>query len=127
MQLKEIGTIHSPYSCQKNTPKQGRESNEILEIEIYPEYQDACLGLEKGQKIVVIYWGDRADRTVLQNKKRGSGPITGIFNSRSPHRPNPLAINQCTIIELTNNLIKVTGLDAFDHSPLLDIKTALKN
>lgn len=122
MNLKKIGHIYSKYTSSEMAPRQGRYSDEESTIEILPEYISALEGLEKVESIIVLYWGDRADREVLKTKPPFMTEEYGVFSTRSPHRPNPIAMCVCNIISIENNKIKVKGLDALDGSPLLDIK-----
>ncbi len=122
MELKRIGTIQSPYVLKGDAPRQGKLSKEEMILDIDPLYQDALLGLEAGKDIVVIYWGDRADRSTLRSTPPSRQEECGVFASRSPNRPNPLALNVAKIVSISNHQLKVIGLDALDGSPLLDIK-----
>ena len=122
MILKEIGKIESPYRVRGDAPRQGRLSKEIMKLIINEEYKEAMKDLETIEHIVVLYWGNRADRDVLIAEPPGSGKQTGVFSCRSPNRPNPIALCVAKILDITDNVITVVGLDAFDGSPLLDIK-----
>ena len=122
MELKRIGVITSPYKEKGQAPRQGRFSDTIATIEIFPQYAKALKGLKKSSNIIVLYWGDRADRSIVQTIPPWSTELTGVFASRSPSRPNPIAICLCKIMDMKDNILKVQGLDALDKSPLLDIK-----
>lgn len=127
MELKEIGIIHSPYdrNGMRKPPKQGREKNEISEIEVFKEYEKALMGLKVGDEILVIYWADKAKRDVLISRCRGIGEEKGVFALRSPHRPNPLLTTKVIIDQIDGNILKVRGLEAFDKSMLIDIKISI--
>ena len=122
MELKKIGIIHSVYENKKQAPRQGMLSPQESTIEVFPEYIKALDGLGKLSHIIVLYWGDMADRSVLESIPPWGTESYGVFSIRSPHRPNPIAFCVCKIIRVEKNLIKVTGLDALNGSPLLDIK-----
>ncbi|NYB75025.1 tRNA (N6-threonylcarbamoyladenosine(37)-N6)-methyltransferase TrmO [Sedimentibacter hydroxybenzoicus DSM 7310] len=122
MNLKRIGIVHSIYKEKGDAPRQGKLSNQESTIEIFPEYIDGLDGIEELSHIVVLYWGDRANRETLKSTPPGSKTEKGVFTIRSPHRPNPIALCVCKIISVKENIITVTGLDAFDNSPVLDIK-----
>jgi len=91
-------------------------------------YQTGLRGLEKHAYVHVVYWFDRNDtpekRAILQVHPRGdrSNPLTGVFATHSPFRPNLLAISRCEIIEIRENIIEVKDIDAFNGSPVLDLK-----
>lgn len=122
MELKPIGIIHSPYKKASDAPRQGKMSELRSEIDVHEEYGEALLGIEKLSHIIVLYWGDRADREVLVSSSPWRSEPAGVFSIRSPNRPNPLAFCVCQLIERRGNTLVVTGLDALDGSPLLDIK-----
>jgi len=123
MELTPIGVIHSPYKERSQAPRQGRLStNEIL-LEIFPEFSPALKGIDHYSHLVVLYWGNRANREILQshtphNKKTQ----VGIFSNRSPNRPNPIAFCVAAFLRLEGNQLVVRWVDALDGSPLLDIK-----
>lgn len=122
MKLKPIGLIHSPYKERQEAPRQGRLSDNEITLEIFPEYAPALKEIDKVSHIYVLYWGDRAKRNVLQSKTPFSEEPVGVFASRSPNRPNPLALCVADLICRDGNLLFVRGVDALDGSPLLDIK-----
>jgi tRNA (Thr-GGU) A37 N-methylase len=53
-------------------------------------------------------------------------PLTGIFATRSPARPNPILVSVVKIVERRKNILRVMGLEAVDGSPVLDIKPHMK-
>jgi tRNA (adenine37-N6)-methyltransferase len=122
MQLKPIGVIHSPYKERKDAPRQGRLSDAKITLEIFPEFAQGLKEIEKVSHIFVLYWGDRSDRGVLQSPTPFSEEPIGVFATRSPNRPNPLAICIADLIRREENRLIVRGVDALDGSSLLDIK-----
>ena len=92
------------------------------------KYQPGLLGLEKHSHVTVVYWFDRNDtpakRAILQVHPRGDrkNPLTGVFATHSPFRPNLIAISKCNIISIKENVIEVEEIDALDNSPVLDLK-----
>ena len=122
MHLKEIGRIHSPYKNKGDAPRQGRASKEEIIIELHEVFKDGLKGLKKDDYILVIYWGDRANRDVLISKPPMKEEDYGVFASRSPNRPNPLAVNVAKILKIEDSKLTLVGLDALDGSPVLDIK-----
>lgn len=126
MNLTAIGKIHSPYQERGQAPRQGRLSENEITLEIFPEYTDAIKGIKRSTHMIVLYWGDRADRSVLQSPTPFSEEPMGVFASRSPNRPNPIAFCIAELVRCEGNSIVVKGVDALDGSPLLDIKTYAK-
>jgi L-fuculose-phosphate aldolase len=123
--LKPIGVIRSPIADQKKAPQQGSESAVSGKLVVDEQYRDALLGLEKGRKIVIVYWMHLAERDILQVHPRRdlTRPLRGVFSTRSPQRPNPVSIDTVEITGIEGTVIEVVGLDAVDGTPLLDIKS----
>ena len=105
-----------------------KKSSEKIWIEIFDEYSDALLGLDGFSHIYVFYWFHQNDtpekRQTLQVHPRGDqqNPLTGIFATHSPLRPNPIALTLCKITAINGNQIEIEDLDALDGSPVIDIK-----
>ena len=97
-------------------------------IVVEKRYQSALLGLEQFSHVTVVYWFDRNDtpaqRAILQVHPQGnrSKPIRGVFATHSPVRPNLIAISRCKILGIKENIIEIEGIDAFDGSPVIDMK-----
>lgn len=97
-------------------------------IEIYKKYEDALLGLHQISHVIVCYWFHKNDtaekRNVLQVHPRGDqrNPLTGVFATRSPVRPNLIGISVCKILSIDGNIIHIDKIDAFHDSPVIDLK-----
>jgi tRNA-Thr(GGU) m(6)t(6)A37 methyltransferase TsaA len=97
-------------------------------IRLDSRYRDGLLGLEEWSHIWVFYWFDRNDtpsqRSVLQVHPRGNpdNPLTGVFATRSPMRPNLVALNLCRVLAIEGTNIEIEESDALDRTPVLDIK-----
>ena len=125
--LKPIGILHCDLTSREHTPKNYDESSHVGTIEIYPEFIEGLDGIRKGDTIVVLFWLDRADRSILRVHPRGdkSKPKRGIFSTRSPVRPNPIAISELLVQDINNNILTVKGLDILDATPVIDIKNKI--
>jgi tRNA (adenine37-N6)-methyltransferase len=124
MVLQPIGIILSPITKTGKGPRMGSESAVSGKLIVDEKYRDALFGLQKGEKIVILYWMHLAQRDILQVHPRGdrTRPLRGVFSTRSPQRPNPISLDTVEITGINGNVIDVTGLDALDGTPLLDIK-----
>jgi tRNA-Thr(GGU) m(6)t(6)A37 methyltransferase TsaA len=97
-------------------------------IEIYQEYRDALLGLEGFSHIYVLFWFHENDsphkRRTLQVHPRGDedNPLMGVFGTHSPRRPNLIGLTRCRILMISGGTIKIDDIDAFDGTPVIDIK-----
>jgi len=122
MQLTPIGVIHSPYKERGDAPRQGRLSDTEITLEIHPQFSAALKDITRCSHLIVLYWGDRANRETLQSRTPFSEVQVGVFSSRSPNRPNPIAFCVADLIRQEGNRLVVRGVEALDGSPLLDIK-----
>lgn len=87
----------------------------------------ALSGIAAGDALIVITWLDRAQRDVLEVHPRGdpANPLTGVFATRSPHRPNPLGLHRVSVREIAGTRLRVGPIEAIDGTPVVDIKIAL--
>jgi tRNA-Thr(GGU) m(6)t(6)A37 methyltransferase TsaA len=122
MILEPIGVIRTPYRRRENIPRQGRLSQEPCEIEVFPQYSAGLRDLEQCSHLFVLFWLHLSDRTKLIGVPPHDGREHGVFATRSPHRPNPIALDIVELLEVKGNRLKVKGMDALDGSTLLDIK-----
>ncbi|CAB1059086.1 COG1720: Uncharacterized conserved protein [Olavius sp. associated proteobacterium Delta 1] len=105
-----------------------RKSADKVLIEIFDEFTDALLGLDGFSHIYVFYWFDQNDsaekRETLQvhPRKDPDNPLTGVFATHSPQRPNLIALTLCKIGSIIGNKIQIEDIDAYDGSPVIDIK-----
>ena len=95
-----------------------------VRIVIDPEFEPGLLGINPGRDLLVLYYMHGASGNTLQVHPRGdrSRPLRGVFDTRSPVRPNPIGVTTVQVQQVTGNVIEVLGLDALDSSPVLDIK-----
>jgi len=125
---KPVGVFHSGYTERTGAPRQG-----ILKpdgkgtIEIFNEYRGALKSLELFEYIIVIYHFDRAYNWNLIVRPPSSDPelTFGVFSTRSPNRPNPIGIATVRLDKVEDGILHVSGIDAFDGTPVLDIKPYL--
>ena len=122
IQIHPIGVIHTPYTRREEIPRQGRLSSELCEIELYPEFAPALKDIEQCTHLFVIFWLHQADRSRLTAAPKQDGREHGVFATRSPNRPNPLALDVVDLLHVEGSRLTVRGMDALDGSLLLDIK-----
>jgi len=123
IELHPVGYVRSPYKVKGDAPRQGRFSDTIAEIVIVNHYRPALWQLEGRKHLWVLSWFDRADRTVLRAIPPGAESEKGVFAIRSPDRPNPVSLCLVDLLGVRDNVLEVRGLDAFDGTPVIDIKT----
>ena len=123
--LTPIGTMHCRLQKPEEAPKNYTESTVPGILEIFPPYLEAMEGIEAGQTLVVLFWLHQARRDLLKVYPRGdrSRGLRGVFATRSPIRPNPIALSEYKVLRVEGNTIEVTGVDVIDGTPIVDIKS----
>lgn len=123
-QLHIIGMLHGDILSRDDAPKNYSESSRVGTIEVFSQYNEGLEGVEAGQTIVVLFWLHEARRDILKVHPRGdtSRKQQGVFTTRSPIRPNPIAISELKVLAVNDNCIEVSGLDILDGTPIVDIK-----
>lgn len=105
-----------------------KKTDDRTTIVLDKKYQDGLLGLDQWSHVQVIWWFDQNDtpqrRAVLQVHPRGNpqNPLTGVFACRAPVRPNLIALSLCKLLSVKDNVVQIETIDAFDGTPVLDLK-----
>jgi tRNA (adenine37-N6)-methyltransferase len=122
--ITPIGFMHCELASREETPRNYDISGIVGVIEILPEYEDALDGVEAGQTVVALFWLHQAARDILQVYPRGdrSRGLKGVFATRSPVRPNPIAISELQVLGRDGLRLTVKGVDVLDGTPLVDLK-----
>lgn len=122
--LRFIGVLHGDIRSRAEAPKNYDESDRVGTLEIFPEFQEGLDGIEPGRAIVVLFWLHQAARDILKVYPRGdrSRGLHGVFATRSPDRPNPIAVSELRVLAVHGNRLEVSGLDILDGTPIIDIK-----
>jgi tRNA-Thr(GGU) m(6)t(6)A37 methyltransferase TsaA len=125
--LHPVGYIRSALRALDQSPRQGAEGAPDAWLELNPAFAPALLGLAVGDDVIVVTWLHRADRGVLEVHPRGdpANPLTGVFATRSPHRPNPLGLHRVTVREISGTRVRIGPIEAIDGTPVVDIKAVL--
>jgi tRNA-Thr(GGU) m(6)t(6)A37 methyltransferase TsaA len=125
--IEPIGIIRSELANRKDAPRQGYEGAPDAWLEVNESVADGLDGLVAGDQIIVITWFHKSERDVLKVYPRNdtNNPLTGVFATRSPDRPNPLGLHRVTIREIAGNRLRVGPLEAIDGTPIVDIKVVL--
>ena len=126
--LRPIGHVSSSLVDREQAPKQGHEGAPEAWLVFNSEYQQALKDLRVGDEVLILTWLDRSDREALRVHPRDnrSAPLLGVFSTRSQDRPNPVGIHRVKIIEIVDlTRLKVSDLEAFDGTPIIDVKPVL--
>jgi tRNA-Thr(GGU) m(6)t(6)A37 methyltransferase TsaA len=127
-QLTAIGYVQSPLTDPATAPKQGHEGAPAATLVFDPRVRAGLDGLRAGDEIIVLTWLHRADREVLRVHPRDdpANPMQGVFNTRSPARPNPIGLHPVQIVAIDDLRIRVRDLEALDATPIIDVKPVLR-
>ena len=127
--LTFIGKINSTLKRLEDCPRLEHEQAPSAVIEIFAPYGEAMKDIKPGSELILFTWLHVADRNVLTTHPRNdlNAPLTGIFSTRSPDRPNPIGMHCVKVVSMLNeNTFIVSALEALDQTPLLDIKPDLR-
>jgi tRNA-Thr(GGU) m(6)t(6)A37 methyltransferase TsaA len=122
--IEPIGVIRSDLTCRDGAPHQGYEGAPDAWLEVNAELAKGLEGIAVGNEIIVITWFHEARRDIVKIHPRGDKekPLTGVFSTRSPDRPNPLGLHRVRVLEIAGSRLKVGPLEAIDGTPVVDIK-----
>ena len=125
--LRPIGVIRSSLTARREAPKQGDEGAPDVWLEVYPWAAEGLLRLTTGDEVIVITWLHQGRRDTFQVYPRGDArtPLTGVFATRSPDRPNPLGLHPVTVREVDGPRLRIGPMEAIDGTPVVDIKPVL--
>ncbi len=125
--IEPIGIIRSELVSLEAAPRQGDEGAPEAWLELTPLVAQGLVGITVGDEIIVVTWLHRAQRDVLQVHPRGNqeSPLTGVFATRSPDRPNPIGLHRVMVLEVTGQRLRVAPIEAIDGTPIVDIKSVL--
>ena len=129
VEVVPVGRVESVLSDPITAPKQGDEGAPDAWLVFDPAVLEALDGIRVGDEVIVVTWLDRASRDVLRVHPRGdlSRRQEGVFNTRSPDRPNPIGLHRVRILSLDGARVHVSNLEAVDGTPILDVKPVLSS
>jgi tRNA (adenine37-N6)-methyltransferase len=122
MSLVFIGIIHTPWTSRLEAPRQGRVDGPICRIELFEPWAAALDGLERFERVEVLYWLHLSRRDLVRQSPRNDGNTRGTFSLRSPVRPNPIATSIVHLDRIEGSTLFVRGLDCLDGTPPPDLK-----
>ena len=123
-----IGYVRSPYKDAQEIPKglgAKHEAEGVLEIQ--PEFEPGLTDIEGFSHLIIIWEFDRSDGFSLLVKPPSDDRPHGMFATRSPRRPNPIALTVVELLGREGARLRVRGIDMLDGTPILDIKPYLSN
>jgi tRNA-Thr(GGU) m(6)t(6)A37 methyltransferase TsaA len=125
--IEPIGIVRSELIQLEEAPMQGDEGAPEAWLQLTASVAQGLAGIKVGHELMLLTWLHRADRAVLQVHPRGDAnrPLTGVFATRSPDRPNPIGLHRVSVLEVRQQELRVAPLEAIDGTPIVDIKPVL--
>lgn len=125
--IEPIGFVHSELTELEGAPRQGDEGAPEAWLELTLLARQGLMGIQPGDELLVLTWLHLAQRDVLQVHSRGDlhRPLAGVFATRSPDRPNPIGLHRVSVLEVSEQKLRVAPLEAIDGTPVVDIKPVL--
>jgi tRNA-Thr(GGU) m(6)t(6)A37 methyltransferase TsaA len=126
--VEPIGVVESSLTDRGAAPKQGDEGAPDAWLVFEPGVVDALEGIRVGDRVIVLTWLHRADRSVLRVHPRDDvrNPLQGVFNTRSSDRPNPIGLHEVEVLAIDGRRVHVRPLEAIDGTPVVDVKPVLR-
>ena len=127
LELRPVGTVRSPLTDPAHAPKQGDEGAPEATLVFEPDVLEALDGIAVGDRLIVLTWLHRTDRSILRVHPRDdpSKPMRGVFAARSQHRPNPIGLHEVEVLAVEGASLRVRPLEAVDGTPVVDVKPVL--
>jgi tRNA-Thr(GGU) m(6)t(6)A37 methyltransferase TsaA len=121
-----IGKVRSPLGNIDMCPKMADEGAPEGFVEIGQEYRAALRGIRPGAELIILTWLHLADRDTQEVHPRGNpdNPLTGVFYTRSPARPNPIGLHRVKVLGIDGLTLHVSAIEVVDQTPVIDIKPA---
>ena len=126
--VEPIGVVRSVLRDRRDAPRQAFEGAPGAILEINPRLVAALHRITAGTPLIVVTWLHEADRGVLQVHPRDDAriPLTGVFATRSPDRPNPIGLHRVVVTDRQPPAsVYVDAIEAIDGTPILDLKVAM--
>lgn len=123
-----IGFVRSAYSDTSQIPKGlGAKHEAEGELEILPEFEAGLKDIDGFSHLIVVWVFDRSEGFELCGQPPCDDRAHGVFATRSPRRPNPIALTAVELLGREGRRVRVRGVDMLDGTPILDIKPYLSS
>ena len=123
LEIKSIGIVRSPNKKEIDE----NWGNVTSEIHVFSEYIPGLKGLKDFSHILVLFYMHKSSFNPISDlvrrpRGRDDMPLVGIFAQRAKHRPNPIGVTVVKLIDISEGVLVVQGLDAIEGTPVIDIK-----
>jgi tRNA-Thr(GGU) m(6)t(6)A37 methyltransferase TsaA len=126
--MRPIGFVGSPYKSASDVPRGlGAQHQADGELKILPEFELGLTDIEGFSHLYVVWAFDRSEGYELMGKPPTDDRAHGVFATRSPYRPNPIAITTVELLRREGPVLYVRGVDMLDGTAILDIKPYLSS
>jgi tRNA (adenine37-N6)-methyltransferase len=123
-----IGYVRSPYKETQQVPKGlGAKHEAEGTLEILPQFEPGLIDIEGFSHLIVLWYFDRSTGFELLGTPPSDNRPHGVFATRSPRRPNPIALTVVELLGRDGARLQVLGIDMLDGTPILDLKPYLSN
>lgn len=123
IKYKPIGIIRSPFKESIGIPRQAVGASDVKgQIQIFEQFIEGLKDLDGFSHIVVIFHMHLVEKPSLKARPPWDGKEHGVFATRSPYRPNPIGVSVVRLESIAHNILRITGVDMADGTPVLDIK-----
>jgi tRNA-Thr(GGU) m(6)t(6)A37 methyltransferase TsaA len=127
-EVKAIGWVESLLTDRASAPNQGNEGAPDAWLVFEPTVEEGLYGLQPGDQVIVLTWLHQSRRDELKTHPQGDlwRELQGVFNTRSPDRPNPIGVHPVEIVSIDGRRVQVQPLEAVNGTPIVDLKPVLK-
>ena len=126
--LEPIGWVRSPFRSREDVPR-GLGTRHVAEgrIELLPQFAEGLRDIEGFSHLYVLWIFHRSESFQLVGRNPTDSLEHGVFATRSPRRPNPLALSVVELLGRDDSVLRVRGVDMLDGSPVVDLKPYLSS
>ncbi|MGN6411625.1 MAG: tRNA (N6-threonylcarbamoyladenosine(37)-N6)-methyltransferase TrmO [Nitrobacter sp.] len=123
IRMQSVGTVRSPY---RNKATRISRRDIVAEIVVREDLERTLTGIEEWSHLFILFWMDQftwtPDQLTVHPRHREDLPEVGVFSARGRERPNPIGLAVVELLKRDKNVLTVKALDAYDGTPVLDIK-----
>ncbi len=125
--LTVVGIIESELLTVERAPRQGSDGAPDAWLVVDAAFARGLTGIQPDDELIVVTWLHRASRLILEVHPREdpTKAVTGVFTTRSAHRPNPLGLHRVTVREVHGRRLRIGPMEAIDGTPVVDVKAVL--
>ena len=122
IEMKPIGEIIEVSENAREGVRFMERKDQREKLLVYPEHREGLTGLEPGQKLQIVFYFHLSKDFDYITFSHGQQKVTGVFNCRSPRRPNGIGIDTVKLLAIEDGVLTIDGADMLPETPILDIK-----